>query len=53
MASELDRQGINSDTSKQRLADIGQGVKDYSAVGGERAAEYLQQAVDTVSISGL
>jgi hypothetical protein len=45
-AAELDARGVNLETTKQKLADVGQTAKDYGAVGQQRAGEYLQQAVD-------
>lgn len=45
-AVELDKRGVNLETSQQKLAEVGQSLKDYGAVGQARAGEYLQQAVD-------
>ena len=47
-AAELDARGINKDSTQQKLAEVGQTMKDYGAVGQQRAGEYLQQAVDQV-----
>lgn len=45
-ANELDARGINRDTTQQKLAEVGQTMKDYGAVGQQRAGEYFNQAVD-------
>ena len=47
-ANELDARGINRDSTQQKLAEVGQTMKDYGAVGQQRAGEYLSQAVDQV-----
>lgn len=52
-ANELDARGINRDTTQQKLAEVGQTMKDYGAVGQQRAGEYFNQAVDQVSCQQL
>ena len=47
-AAELDKRGVNAETTQQKLADVGQSLKDYGTVGQARANEYIQQAAHQV-----
>lgn len=46
----MDARGINKDSTQQKLAEVGQVMKDYGAVGQQRAGEYFNQAVDQVRL---